>query len=126
MHEREARKEAVGRALMARASRRRRSEPEEECADPAEEETPQFRGPKRPRLDGDGDAASICDVIRAEKKARSELELERLRFEREQFEEAKRDKTAEREARREELRAQHDLDLQKFKLMLEMFYKKDS
>ncbi len=117
VRERDALKEELGAVLVASASRRKLP------AESGERRSSTARKTQKATV-GDDKFSAFASSLAESDRARMELDRERLQFERERFESDLAEREKERELRREETREAQKADLEKFRLMLEIFKNK--
>ena len=122
--EREEAKERIGKELVVRALHRDcRNDEEGSSGSEFEEKQPRKKKSKRNTTDNDmtDDMKGFREFLREADLARVAVERERLELDVKRLEQEKYDREEERKIRREELAAHQEQEMEKFKLMMEIF-----
>ncbi|CAN8073477.1 unnamed protein product [Agarophyton chilense] len=124
--EKEARKERIGRNLVARSLARKKggtSDEQEGAGDGSEAGSAKKKRKTRhtPGDALDGELQGFGNALKEADLARIDLESRRLEFEKERLEVEKQDRVKDRAMRREEREAHNELELGKFKLLIGAF-----
>ena len=130
--EREAKKVKIGKDLVARSLTRKCSDSKEGTEGDDQEANGEDEGqgslPKKRRTSvvraggaSEAELESFGEVLRGADMARLPIDKERLMMERERVDMQKMNREKERELRREERIAQHQLELEKLKMMMNAF-----
>jgi hypothetical protein len=122
--EREEAKERIGKELVVRALRRDfRNDEEVSSGSDFEEKQPRKKKSKRNTTDNNitDDMKGFGECLREADLARVAVERERLELDVKRLAQEKIDREEERKIRREELAAHQEQEMEKFKLMMEIF-----
>ena len=121
--ERDEEKDRIGKALVASATKRKQTD-SGSTTEGEDGPTPKKAKSKSARATPSMDMAAFSLNLRDADLARIDLERERLNFERERSEADRAEREREREERREEREKMQELELAKYKLLIEALNKK--